>query len=328
MMILTLKKRYKGIVLLVLTILFLPITYSKAQVIDSVKTKPDSLLKVKKDTTKMDSLKKIALKDSLPSLYELFIADSLLSDSLKQFTLDSLKRDSILKATPSAVVNVSAKKRTYTPLPKNVIYNFVDSANVIAAYYLALEEYFSTTFQQFLPKSIFSVQIGPRNYRTTAFVRAMPIMQAEFEERKEQFFISKAEIMAYQKKQEEYFSKNVDIYVDIKSEFISVTDLNKSLFIITLFSDDISVEPIAIRLQPIYSHISEFKPWYQRRVILQFPRYQNNIDLWYSRKLSLTISIRNNETRIESTYQSRVSFELNPENKIDPKKVMNEVSGY
>lgn len=319
MMIFKLKNGFKSIILLVLTILIVSVTASFAQVIDSVKVRPDSSLNVNSDSTKLDSL---------PSLHQLFIADSLAHDSLKVIRLDSLRRDSILKATPSAVVNISAKKRTYMALPENVSYNFVDTANVVAAYYLALEEYFSTTFQQFLPKSLLSVKIGPRNYRTTAFVRAMPLMQAEFEERKEQFFISKAEIMAYKKQQEEYFSKNVDVYLDIKSEFISVTDLNKVLFFITLFSDEISVEPIAIKLQPIYSHITEFKPWYQRRVILQFPRKQNNIDLWYSRKVSLSISVRDSETKIEPAYQSRFNFELNPENKIDPKKVMNEVSGY
>ncbi len=248
--------------------------------------------------------------------------DSLRQDSLFRARKDSLRRDSLMKAAPRAAINLSARKRTLVPLPPDLRLNFIDSANVGAEHYLAIENYFKTTFKQLQKKSLMSVTIGPRNYRTDAFVRALPLLQAEFLEKKEERFIAESEIRAYQKRQEEYFSKYVDVILDIKSLFIASTELSPEMFTIRLNSNEIMVEPLEIDLQPMYSHITGFQPWYQRRVRLQFPRRQGNIDLWDKRTLVLLVNLKDLRTFSDVNYQVDFRFDLNPENKIDPEDVL------
>lgn len=250
------------------------------------------------------------------------LLDSLRQDSLFRARLDSLRRDSLMKAAPRAAINLSARKRKYVPLPPDLRLNFIDSANVGAEHYLAIENYFKTTFKQLQKKSLMSVTIGPRNYRTDAFVRALPLLQAEFLEKKEERFITESEIRAYQKQQKEYFSKYMDVILDIKTPFIASTELSPEVFTIQLNSNEITVEPLEIDLQPLYSHITGLQPWYQRRVRLQFPRRQGNIDLWDKRTLVLLINLKDSSTFSDADYQVDFQFDLNPENKIDPEDVL------
>ncbi|TNE72693.1 hypothetical protein EP331_06740 [bacterium] len=253
---------------------------------------------------------------------ESFLLDSLIQDSLYRARKDSLRRDSLMKAAPRAAINVSARKRVFVPLPDGMTLTVTDSALVNSNHYLAIEKYFKTTFKQLQKKSIMSVQIGPRNYRTEVYVRSLPLLQAEFLEQKEQRFISESEIDAYQKRQKEYFSKTIEVVVDVRSLYIASTELSEEMFSIKLSSNEIIVEPLEIQLQPLYSMITEFVPWYQRRVTLKFPRKVNNVDIWENRTLVLLINLKDLRTFTDPTYQVDFRFDLNPENKIDPEKVL------
>lgn len=247
-------------------------------------------------------------------------------DSLYRARRDSLRRDSIAKAASVLVTTYSIRKRKYVPLPDGITLTFSDSASIKAEHFLAIEEYFTTTFKKTAKKTILSVIAGPRNYQTTAFVRALPLLQAEYEEKKQTKFISDAELYTFKEKQMEYFDAVVDVVLDIKSEFIFVTELDTSSFSIQLLIDELTVKPIKTKLLPLNSYITEFIPWYQRRVILSFPRYYKGEDIWFERTIALTIQLMKADLLPDSKYQSIFRFDLNHDLKIDPKKVLNDIN--
>jgi len=247
-------------------------------------------------------------------------------DSLYMARKDSLRRDSIAKASSMLTTNYLNRKRKYVPLPSSIILTFTDSALIRAEHYLAIEDYFLTTFKKTTKKTILSVLLGKKVELTTAYVRALPLLQAEYEEKKETRFVSDQELNTYKEKQMEYFDAVVDVVLDIKSEFIAVTELDTSLFSIQLLIDEFTVKPIKKTLLPLNSYITEFIPWYQRKVILSFPRFYKGEDIWFERNISLTIQLMNPDMLPDTKYQTIFRFDLNHDLRIDPKEALNSLN--
>jgi len=114
--------------------------------------------------------------------------------------------------------------------------------------------------------------------------------------------------------------------LDIKSEFIAVTELDTSLFSIQLLIDEFTVKPIKKTLLPLNSYITEFIPWYQRKVILSFPRFYKGEDIWFERNISLTIQLMNPDMLPDTKYQTIFRFDLNHDLRIDPKEALNSLN--
>ena len=247
-------------------------------------------------------------------------------DSLYMARKDSLRRDSIAKASSMLTTNYLNRKRKYVPLPSSIILTFTDSALIRAEHYLAIEDYFLTTFKKTTKKTILSVLLGKKVELTTAYVRALPLLQAEYEEKKETRFVSDQELNTYKEKQMEYFDAVVDVVLDIKSEFIAVTELDTSLFSIQLLIDEFTVKPIKKTLLPLNSYITEFIPWYERRIILSFPRYHKGEDIWFERNVALTIQLMNPNMLPDTKYQTIFRFDMNHDLRIDPKEALNSLN--
>jgi len=247
-------------------------------------------------------------------------------DSLFMARKDSLRRDSIGKASSMLSTSYLNRKRKYVPLPSSIILTFTDSALIRAEHYLAIEEYFLTTFKKTAKKTILSVLLGKKVELTTAYVKALPLLQAEYEEKKETRFVSNEELNTYKEKQMEYFDAVVDVVMDIKSEFIAVTELDTSLFSVQLLIDEFTVKPIKKTLLPLNSNITEFIPWYQRKLILSFPRFRNGEDIWFERNVALTIQLMNPDMLPDTKYQTIFRFDLNHDIRIDPKEALNSLN--
>ncbi|NCP84649.1 MAG: hypothetical protein GW823_07095 [Bacteroidetes bacterium] len=247
-------------------------------------------------------------------------------DSLYIARKDSLRRDSIARASSMLTSNYLNRKRKYVPLPSSIILTFTDSALIKAEHYLAIEDYFLTTFKKTTKKTILSVLIGKKVEFTTAYVRALPLLQAEYEEKKQTRFVSNQELSSYKEKQMEYFDAVVDIVMDIKSEFIAVTELDTSLFAVQLLIDEFTVKPIRQTLLPLNSYITEFIPWYERRIILSFPRYHKGEDIWFERNVALTIQLMNPNMLPDTKYQTIFRFDMNHDLRIDPKEALNSLN--
>lgn len=247
---------------------------------------PDSLSQQSK--TDADSL---GLNNS-----PLLDADSLMRNQIT----DSVRLDSPITSLPPPVYSFESKLKSIKkidvpqrPLPDALSFSLLDSVAVDYVHINAIKRKFRYSMEP-QPDSVdfFSITFPDTTVRSWAEIESYGQLIAEARLQKEFFFKSEEEFADYWETVKERMDKFIHVKIHVITRFPIVAQADTSTFKPTIITEsENEIRAIELEKAPIKTNMWGMYTWYERDIIVTFPRYQGVQDIWEHAGLKLVISL-------------------------------------
>jgi hypothetical protein len=260
------------------------------------------------------------------------VDSSAAKDSLNQQALpdssrvDSVRSDSV--ATP--VVNDSSKvpdmtgainypfERQHTikldqkELANPEEWSITDTTDLSGKYFVAIQKHFSAPIiaqDSADAMNLFTV-IGPQDtLPSTAMIEGYPYLRSFVNYHEQLNNLASSELKELKDSLAYHFRNKINIEVMLRSYQTRAVALDTSFWNVSLTAGDVALEPTQLIRSPIQSRVWGKVVWYQRKILLSFPRFAGANDLVYDPRLGLRIKMRK-QSPDSSVYKSNYVFKF------------------
>lgn len=238
-------------------------------------------------------------------------------DSLKADILEIDAHQEISQAYQDSIVIIEGSKispisgyirpDTQRPLPAGTRLSIIESSDLGGEYYFAIiremvNEYFEN-------HDLYAVADG--RIKSSAFVISKPALESLVDYRTRNVFNSTYEAEQFADTLKARFEISVEVVLNLRSYDINMLDVNRSdLFDINLISNNNVVEPIDVTTLHINNRVVDQISWYERRIILKFPRRYEGVDIWNTPSIVLELIPKFEGLDLEGL--EKISFNLVP----------------
>lgn len=206
------------------------------------------------------------------------------------------------------------------PLPSKIQLTYTDSASVLNAHHFqSVREYFTVrhttstsadTTDSTSAVDLFKVYTVEDTLKSSAYIRGIPFLQTQIDYRSTYEFDSNQEYKDYKDSLYSRFYQQFELVLNLRSHNIQAVNLDTAQFFdVYISANNMPVKPGKIIRYPLQSRVDRHFAWYERTLILIFPRYVGGVDVLQSNELVLNLVLKG-DAGPEPAYNQKYQLNL------------------
>ncbi|MGM0587955.1 MAG: hypothetical protein ACQETE_06055 [Bacteroidota bacterium] len=253
---------------------------------------------------------------------EMTVQDSSRTDSIDvQASMDSTRVDSLNQPEmdTDSLNNVKVYYPFYKrlknnigqqPIPKPEDWSITDTSDLGAQYLNSIEKRFSEVAQAVDSTDsshLFMVMKRQDSVYTEAFIEGYPFYRSYVNYLQAINELDKKELVELKDSIDYNFRRKINIQLTLRSYNTRAVAMDTTLWEIYLKAGDIELSPQKMIRLPIQTKVWGKLAWYERKILLEFPRYVGANDLMFDPRLTLRLDMRK-QSGDRSVYKAYYAF--------------------